>query len=35
MEQQGNQSNLIEETKIRSQRVYVSKSMTTNQVMEK
>ena len=35
MEQQGNQSNLIEKTEIRRQRVYVPKSMTTNQVMEK
>ena len=35
MEQQGNQSNQIGVKEIRRQKVYVSKSMTTNQVMEK
>ena len=35
MRQQGNQSNQIGVKEIRRQKVYVSKSMTTNQVMEK
>ena len=35
MEQQGNQSNQIGVEEIRRQKIYVSKSMTTNQVMEK
>jgi len=35
MEQQGNQSNQIGVKEIRRQKVYVPKSMTTNQVMEK
>ena len=35
MEQQGNQSKQIEVKEIRRQKIYVSKSMTTNQVMEK
>jgi len=35
MEQQGNQSNQIGIEEIRRQKIYVSKSMTTNQVMEK
>jgi hypothetical protein len=35
MEQPGNQSKQIEVKEIRRQKVYVPKSMTTNQVMEK
>jgi hypothetical protein len=35
MEQQGNQSKQIKVKEIRRQKVYVPKSMTTNQVMEK
>ncbi len=35
MEQQGNQSKPIEVKEIRRQKIYVPKSMTTNQVMEK
>ena len=35
MEQQGNQSKQIEVKEIRRQKVYVLKSMTTNEVMEK
>ena len=35
MEQQGDQSKQIEVKEIRRQKVYVPKSMTTNQVMEK
>ncbi len=35
MDQQGNQSKPIEVKEIQRQKVYVPKSMTTNQVMEK
>ena len=35
MEQQGNQSKQIKVKEIRRQKVYVPKSMTPNQVMEK